>query len=405
MEAGGLPLETTPPRGSALEVLGVATKLGVTAFGGPTAHLGYFRDEYVVRRRWLDDERYADLVALAQVLPGPASSQVGIAIGTLRAGPLGGLAAFLGFTLPSAIALVAFAYLVRGFDTVDAGWLRGLEVVAVAVVANALIGMARQLTPDVVRAAIAVAATAVALAWEGALGQLVPIAAAAFAGLLLLRGRTGAAGPGREPVHIRRRVALASLVAFVVLLAGLPLARQADGHAVAVADSFYRAGSLVFGGGHVVLPLLHAEVVPSGWVSEERFVAGYGLVQAMPGPLFNFAGYLGAVMEPEPNGAAGAALALAAVFLPSFLLLAAALPFWDALRRRPRVRAALLGVNAAVVGLLAAALWDPVVASAIDGAGDLALAVALFALLAWLKLPPWLVVAVAAVAGAAISVV
>ena len=337
------------------------------------------------------------------MLPGPASTQVGIAIGTLRAGPAGGLAAFVGFTLPSAIALVAFAYFVRGFEGDDAGWLRGLEVVAVAVVANALIGMARRLTPDRFRAAIAVGAAAVALAWDGAFGQLVPIAAAAVAGLLLLRGRAGAAGPEHEPVRIRRRVGIASLVVFSALLAGLPLARQVDGHAAAVADSFYRAGSLVFGGGHVVLPLLHAEVVPSGWVSDENFVAGYGLTQAMPGPLFNFAGYLGAVMEPEPNGAAGAALALAAVFLPSFLLLAAALPFWDALRRRPRVRAALLGVNAAVVGLLAAAFWDPVVTSAIDGAADVALAVVLFALLAWLKLPPWIVVAVAAVAGAAIS--
>ena len=356
-----------------------------------------------MRRRWLDDERYADLVALAQVLPGPASSQVGIAIGTLRAGPVGGLAAFAGFTLPSAIALVAFAYFVRDADVAGAGWLRGLEVVAVAVVASALIGMARRLTPDLPRAAIAVGATVVALAWEGAFGQLVPIAAAAVAGVPLLRRRAGAAGPEHEPIRIRRRAAIASLVVFVALLAGLPLARQADGHAAAVADSFYRAGSLVFGGGHVVLPLLHAEVVPNRWVSEETFVAGYGLTQAMPGPLFNFAGYLGAVMDPEPNGAAGAALALAAVFLPSFLLLAAALPFWDALRRRPRFRAALLGVNAAVVGLLAAALWDPVVTSAIDGPGDVALAVALFALLAWLRLPPWLVVAVAATAGAGMS--
>ena len=402
LEARGLPLETSP-RGSALEVLAVATRLGLTAFGGPIAHFGYYHAEYVVRRRWLDDARFADLVALCQVLPGPASSQVGIAIGTLRAGPLGGLAAFVGFTLPSAIALVAFAYLVRGVDAGDAGWLNGLKVAAVAVVAHALISMARRLTPDVARAAIAGGAAAIALVWEGVPGQLVPLAAAAVVGLVLLRGRAGVAGPEHEPVRGRRRVAAASLVAFLALLAALPLARQADGHAAAVADAFYRAGALVFGGGHVVLPLLHAEVVPRGWVTDDDFVAGYGLTQAMPGPLFNFAAYLGAVMKPEPNGVPGAALALTAIYLPSFLLLAAALPFWDALRRRPGARAALVGVNAAVVGLLAAAFWDPLVASAIGGADDALLAVTLFALLAWLKLPPWVVVAVAAIAGAGIA--
>ena len=384
-------------------MLGVATRLGLTSFGGPVAHLGYFREEYVVRRRWLDEAQYADLVALCQFLPGPASSQLGIAIGALGAGRLGALAAWLGFTLPSAVALVLFAYGVGGLDDPDAGWLQGLKAAAVAVVALAVIGMARMLTPDVPRGALAVAAAAVALVWEGVPGQLVPIAAAAVVGLLLLRAPAGGE-PRAYGFAASRRAGVAALAAFLVLLAGLPLAREAvGGHALALTDSMYRAGSLVFGGGHVVLPLLDAEVVEPGWVSEEDFVAGYGAVQAVPGPLFTFAAYLGAVEEPEPNGVAGAGLALAAIFLPSFLLVGGLLPFWDAVRARPGLRSALAGVNAAVVGLLIAALWDPVIATGIDAPADAVLALALFLLLWAAKAPPWAVVALAAAAGAALG--
>ena len=392
-----------PGRGSALEVLAVATRLGLTSFGGPVAHLGYFRQEYVARRRWLDEAQYADLVALCQFLPGPASSQLGIAIGAIRAGRLGALAAWLGFTLPSAAALILFAYGAGGLDDPDAGWLQGLEVAAVAVVALAVAGMARMLAPDLPRAALALGAAAVALPSQGVPGQLAPIAAAALVGLLILRappeGEVRAVGFAAS-----RRAGAAALVTFLLLLGGLPLAREvAGGHALALADAMYRTGSLVFGGGHVVLPLLDAEVVEPGWVSEEDFVAGYGAAQAVPGPLFAFSAYLGAVEEPEPNGAAGAALALGAVFLPSFLLVGGLLPFWDTARRRPALRAALAGVNAAVVGLLLAALWDPVIATGIDEPAHATLAVALFVLLAAAKVPAWAVVGLAAAAGAALG--
>jgi chromate transporter len=378
-------------------VLAVATRLGLTSFGGPVAHLGYFRDEYVVRRRWLDEESYADLVALSQLLPGPASSQLGIAIGALRAGRLGAVAAWLGFTLPSAVALVVFAYALEDSVGADAGWLEGLAVVAVAVVAHAVLGMARRLAPDLPRLAIAAAAAAVALAVSGALGQVLPIVAAAAAGALLFRGAPRAAV--RQTVPVARRLALAALVVFVVLLAGLPLLRSlVESQAVALLDSFYRAGSLVFGGGHVILPLLHAEVVDPGWVSEDRFVAGYGAAQAVPGPLTTFAAYLGTVAGPEPNGVPGAALALGAVFLPSFLLVAGTLPLWSLLRSQPRLAGSLRAVNAAVVGLVLAALYDPVWTSAIDRPRDVLLAAVLFALLLF-RLPAWAVVAAAAAAG------
>lgn len=393
--------------GSAREVLAVALRLGLTSFGGPVAHVGYFRDEYVTRRRWLDERSFAELVALCHFLPGPASSQLGIAIGLLRAGKLGALAAWLGFTLPSAAALVAFAYGVDAYAEPDASWLHGLKVVAVAVVAYAVAGMARALTPDLPRAALALAAAAFSLAVGGVLGQVSPIAAGALAGVLLLRrgdheeGEPATAGMG---VPIGRRAAVAALALFAVLLAGLPVLRTAaGGEVVALVDSFYRAGSLVFGGGHVVLPLLHAEVVPPGWVTEEAFVAGYGAAQAVPGPLFTFSAYLGAVTEVGPGGIPGAALALGAIFLPSFLLVGGLLPFWRLVRTRPRARAALRGVNAAVVGLLLAALLDPVIASAIEGPLDGALAVLLLALLAVLRLPAWLVVLVGALAGAGLG--
>jgi chromate transporter len=397
------PVATSQPRGAALEVLAVATRLGLTSFGGPIAHLGYFRAEYVVRRRWLDEQTYADLVALCQFLPGPASSQVGIAVGIIRAGLLGGLAAWVGFTLPSAAALVAFGLGLQAVGVADAGWLHGLKVVAVAVVAQAVWGMARNLCPDRARATIAILAALATLAWPAALGQVAIIAIAGLAGWRLFA--VPDTPPARHrPVPLSARLGVAALTLQAGLLVGLPLLRAAwPSQALAVVDSFFRAGSLVFGGGHVVLPLLQAEVVPPGWVTNAQFVAGYGAAQAVPGPLFTFAAYLGAVMGPAPNGVAGAALALGAIFLPSFLLVVGVLPFWDALRGRPAAQAALRGVNAAVVGLLLAALYQPVWTSAIAGPADFGLALAAFGLLVLWKLPPWLVVVLAALGGAALA--
>jgi chromate transporter len=384
-------------------VLAVATRLGLTSFGGPIAHLGYFRQEYVVRRRWVDEATYADLVALCQFLPGPASSQVGIAIGVTRAGLLGGVAAWVGFTLPSAIALVAFAYGVRVLGGIDAGWLHGLKVAAVAVVALAVWGMARALAPDRERATIALLAAIAAILWPTGAGQITIITAGALVGLRFL---PGAAVPvaARSGGPVGRRLGVAALAVFSGLLVVLPAARQlVPSHALAVFDSFFRAGSLVFGGGHVVLPLLQAEVVPPGWVTGEQFVAGYGAAQAVPGPLFTFAAYLGAVMGPAPSGVSGAALALVAVFLPSFLLVIGVLPFWDDLRGRPSFQSALRGINAAVVGLLLAALYQPVWTSAIRVPADVALALAAFGLLAFWKAPAWAVVVFAAAGGAVLS--
>jgi chromate transporter len=387
--------------GSWPETLAVFLKLGLTSFGGPIAHLGYFRDELVVRRRWLADAAYADLVALCQFLPGPASSQVGIALGLMRAGLPGALAAWFGFTLPSALAMILFAYGVDAFaDEVAAGWLRGLKVVAVAVVANAVWGMARTLSADRERATLTVVAAAIVLFWPGAPGQIGAILLGAVVGILLLGGAAGEGG-GHLRVPVGRRAALLCLGVFFALLIGLPiLAAATDSMAVRFFDSFYRAGSLVFGGGHVVLPLLQAEVVDPGWVTRDAFVAGYGAAQAVPGPLFTFAAYLGAVMIPQPDGVVGGFLCLVAIFLPSFLLVIGVLPFWEGLRRRPQAQAALRGVNAAVVGLLLAALYDPVWTSGIRSPADFALAAAALLLLALWQVPPWLVVVATALAGA-----
>ncbi|HTI54218.1 MAG TPA: chromate efflux transporter [Verrucomicrobiae bacterium] len=388
---------------AALEVLVVATRLGLTSFGGPVAHLGYFRNEYVVRRRWLDEQTYADVVALCQFLPGPASSQVGITIGIFRAGLLGGLAAWLGFTLPSAIALVLFALGIRGLDLSGAGWLLGLKIAAVAVVAQAVWGMARSLCPDRERASIAIVAALIVTAWPTAWGQVLVIVAAGVVGLRLLPGSSDAGAPHAR-VPLGRRLGLAALVLFFALLVALPVLRYLTGSpALAVFDGFYRAGALVFGGGHVVLPLLQAEVVPPGWVTNEEFLAGYGAAQAVPGPLFTLAAYLGAVMRPWPTGWLGALVALTGIFLPAFLLVVGTLPFWDALRARPAFRAALRGINAAVVGLLLAALYHPVWTSAIHAPADFALALAAFGLLTLWGTPPWLVVAFAAAGGQAIA--
>jgi chromate transporter len=401
-EISGSATQIAPP-GNWREVLLAFLRLGLTSFGGPVAHVGYFRDEFVMRRRWLDDRAYADLVALCQFLPGPASSQVGIAIGLSRAGYLGALAAWTGFTLPSAVAMVMFAYGVRALGGGGAGWLHGLKVAAVAVVAQAVLGMMRSLVPDRERASVAVAATILVLAFPTAWGQIGAIVLGGLAGVLLLR-----AVPGGEhaalPLAVRRTTGAGLLATFFVLLIALPLIASATtSHTVKLFDAFYRAGSLVFGGGHVVLPLLQASVVPPGWISNDAFLAGYGAAQAVPGPLFTFAAYLGAAMSPQPNGWLGGVICLVAVFLPSFLLVIGTLPFWEELRQRPTAQAALLGVNAAVVGLLLAALYRPVWTSAIDNAADFALACAAFLLLFMWRAPPWLVVVLCALAGAALA--
>ena len=391
-------------QGSLLEVLWVSTRLGLTSFGGPIAHLGYFHEEYVKRKQWLDEQSYADLVALCQFLPGPASSQVGIAIGIARARLLGGVAAWLGFTLPSALALMVFGLGVGAFaSAADAGWLHGLKIVAVAVVAQAVWGMARSLCPDRERATIAILASIVTLAWPSAVGQVSSIALAGIAGVVIFPGSASSTvSHMRFPVG--KKTAIAAWVIFFILLAGLPLLRQiAPGHALEVFDSFFRVGSLVFGGGHVVLPLLQAEVVSPGWVTNEQFVAGYGAAQAVPGPLFTFSAYLGTVMGPEPNGWPGALLALFAIFLPSFLLITGALPFWDLLRSVPVFQSALKGINAAVVGLLLAALYKPVWTSAIYSAADFGLGLVAFALLMFWRFPPWLVVVLTAFGGEALA--
>lgn len=386
------------------EVLLTAGWLGLTSFGGPVAHIGYFREAYVVRKRWLDEETFAGLVALCQFLPGPASSQLGIAIGIRRAGLLGGFAAWFAFTLPSAAALILFAYGVQSFgDQADAGWLHGLKVVAVAVVALALWGMARTLAPDKPRITIAAVAAIALLAAPGIAAQLAVIVGGGLLGLALLRA--DASSPTQTDTRRGTPwLAVVVLLAFFALLIALPVAaRMVDVGVLAVADSFYRAGSLVFGGGHVVLPLLEAEVVPPGWVTKDEFIAGYGAAQAVPGPLFTFAGYLGAAMEEVAPRWLGGLLALGAIFLPSFFLVVGVLPFWERLRRVARVRRALMGVNAAVVGLLLAALYDPVWTSAIRAPEDFALAVVAFVLLAFWRVPPWAVVALAAGAGALLA--
>jgi chromate transporter len=383
-------------RGSIFEVFAVALRLGFTSFGGPIAHLGYFREEYVVRRKWLDERSYADLVALCQFLPGPASSQVGMAVGIARAGLPGALAAWLGFTLPSALALVLFAF---GVDALGgaaaAGWLHGLKVVAVAVVAQALWGMAKGLCPDRERATIAILTALVALCWPSAAGQVLLIGAAGGVGWWLL-APTALGTDSHTQFRISKVVGITAWAIFFVLLLGLPVARQfATNARLDLFDSFFRVGSLVFGGGHVVLPLLQAEVVGPGWVTNEQFIAGYGAAQAVPGPLFTFSAYLGVVM----NGWSGALLALIAIFSPSFLLIVGALPFWDALRSKSSFQSALSGINAAVVGLLLAALYQPIWTSAILSAVDFGLGLSAFGLLMFWKWPPWLVVVLTAAAG------
>ncbi|WLH66821.1 chromate efflux transporter [Pseudomonas sp. FP2309] len=378
---------------SPLSVFLIFLRLGLTSFGGPIAHLGYFRAEFVTRRRWLSERSYADLVALCQFLPGPASSQVGIALGLQRAGYGGALAAWAGFTLPSALLLIVLALgLAQHSEALPSGVLHGLKVVAVAVVAQAVWGMARNLCRGVVRVTLMVIAAVLALLTASAWGQVGVIAAAGVAGLLLFTPT-----PNTEhealPMPIRRRTGALWLGLFALLLVALPLlAETLHNQSLALVDAFYRSGALVFGGGHVVLPLLQAEVVAPHWISKDLFLAGYGAAQAVPGPLFTFAAFLGAAMYAAPNGWLGGLICLLAIFAPSFLLVFGALPFWEALRRSPRTQAALAGVNAGVVGLLLAALYRPVITSAIFSTYDIGLALlALVALMIW-KLPPWLVV-------------
>ena len=393
--------------GSLFQVFWAALRLGLTSFGGPIAHLGYFREEYVVRRKWLDEQSYADVVALAQSLPGPASSKVGIIVGTVRAGLPGAVLAWLGFTMPSAIALMVFGYGVQQFAVADAGWLHGLKLAAVAVVAQAVWGMSRNLAPDRERATIAIVAAIVALTWHSAVTPVLIIVIAGVVGWRLLPAPVTESDRVAISQRIRPWMGIVALVLFFVLLLGLPSLRQVSGEnqTLAVVDSFYRSGSLVFGGGHVVLPLLQSEVVAPGWVGNETFLAGYGAAQAVPGPLFTFSAYLGTVMIPEPNGVNGGLIALGAIFLPAFFLTIGPLPFWDILRRRPAFQSVLRGVNAAVVGLLLAALYDPVWTSAVKDASDFALASAALGLLMLWKLPPWLVVILSALGGAGLAAI
>jgi chromate transporter len=398
-EADSEPGEWTARR-KAVEVLLVFLKLGLTCFGGPIAHIGYFRDEFVVRRKWIDEHAYADLVGLCQFLPGPASSQVGFSIGLMRAGYLGALAAWTGFTLPSALILVLFAYGAGSLTgPVGTGLLHGLKLTAVAIVAQAVWGMARNLCPDRERESIAVVAAVIILFSTSSVAQIGAIVLGGIAGLWLCRSET-ATPSGHVQMPVSRRAGLVALAAFFLLLAGLPVLRGVTGSsAVALFEAFYRSGALVFGGGHVVLPLLREAFVTPGWVSDDAFLAGYGAAQAVPGPLFTFAAYLGTVVAPEPHGPAGAVLGLVGIFLPGILILLGALPFWDTFRRRANAQAIMRGVNAAVVGLLGAALYNPVWTSSVHGPRDLSIALVGFVLLTAWRAPPLAVVAFSALAG------
>lgn len=385
-----------------LEIFLISTRLGFTSFGGPVAHLGYFHEEYVRRRKWMDEKSYADLVALSQFLPGPASSQVGMGIGLMRGGVIGGIISFIGFTFPSVVALILFALVLLQYGSLDAGWIQGLKIVAVVVVAHAILGMAKNLTPDTKRKTIALFAIIAVLLWQAVFSQVVVILASALIGYILYRNEKKEESTSKRAFPISRRSGAVCLIIFVSLLIALPIFRELSSWTwVAMVDSFYRAGSLVFGGGHVVLPLLEREFVPTGLLTKEEFLAGYGATQAVPGPLFTFASYIGAVM----NGWQGGLIATVAIFTPAFLLIYGALPFWDQLRRNEKVRGALMGVNAAVVGILLAALYDPIFTSSVVTVVDFSFAVLLFGMLVFWKLPPWVVVVTGAIGGMIISMV
>ncbi|QRY17168.1 chromate transporter [Bacillus cereus] len=382
-----------------LEVLLVSIRLGLTSFGGPIAHLGYFHEEYVRKRKWMDEKSYADLVALCQFLPGPASSQVGIGIGVKRAGVLGGILAFIGFTLPSVIALIIFALVLQGLNIGDVSWIHGLKIVAVVVVAHAILGMAQKLTPDLQRKSIALFALVGTLLWQTAFTQVGVILLSGLVGYLIYKNHADN-DEAKLSFPISRKLGVICLSLFFGLLIFLPILREVTSlNWIAMFDSFYRAGSLVFGGGHVVLPLLEREFVPTGWMDEASFLAGYGATQAVPGPLFTFAAYIGAVI----GGWQGGLLATVAIFLPAFLLILGTLPFWDQLRRNPKIKGALMGVNAAVVGILISAFYHPIWTSAILQPVDFAFAAILFSMLVYWKLSPWIIVVVGAVGGTIIS--
>jgi chromate transporter len=389
-----------PRAGSSLEVLMIFLKLGLTSFGGPIAHIGYFRSEFVERRKWLDEQSYADLVALCQFLPGPASSQVGFSLGLMRAGYRGALAAWTGFTLPSAIALVLFAYGASALSgPVGTGLVHGLKLVAAAIIAQAVWGMARTLCPDRERASIATIAALIILFSTSSVAQIGAILLGGVAGLWLCRAAQPS-GESHFAVPVSRAVALTALAAFFILLVGLPvLARLWPASSIALFDAFYRSGALVFGGGHVVLPLLREAVVTPGWVGDDVFLTGYGAAQAVPGPLFTFAAYLGAVVKTSPHGIAGAIIGLLGIFLPGVLILLAALPYWDSFRKRAGAQAMMRGVNASVVGILGAALYNPVWTSTVQTPVDFAIALVGFVLLIAWRAPPLVVVAFSAIAG------
>ncbi|XOV85789.1 MAG: chromate efflux transporter [bacterium] len=383
-----------------IQVFRVFLQLGLTSFGGPVAHIGYFHNAFVVHRRWLSEQAYADLVALCQFLPGPASSQVGMGIGLTRAGVPGALAAWLGFTLPSALLLMGFGYgLLNAADVVPPGVLQGVLVAVVAVVAQAVWGMGRSLCPDLTRRLLAVVCAGLVLLLQSPLAQLIVIAGSGMAGSLLIqRVQTQVVEGLRVPVS--SQLAWLSMALFVSLLVLLPLAALLWPYqGLALIDSFFRAGSLVFGGGHVVLPLLESEVVAQGWVDSETFLAGYGAAQLVPGPLFTFAAYLGVVLDLPPNGLAGGVIALLAIFLPSFLLLLAILPFWSRLQQVALVRQIMAGVNAGVVGLLLAALYDPVWKHGVESLLHAGMAIVAALLLIRWSVPVWAVVAAMAVVG------
>lgn len=386
-----------------LAVVGLTfLRLGCTSFGGPVAHVGYLRAEIVERRAWMDDARFGDLVALCQFLPGPASSQLVFAIGMHRAGIVGAMIASACFTLPSALLMLGFALgVARAGDLKGAGSLHGLKLAAVAVVAQAVWGMGKKLCPDRARVSLAILAAAALLAAPGAITQLAVIALGGVAGYRLYRDSIPAAEAARPPSNARAHLfAAAALATFAALLVALPAIASATGsRTMIVIDGFYRSGSLVFGGGHVILPLLRAEVVPRGLVTDEQFLAGYGAAQALPGPLFTFSAYLGAVMAPGTAGLKTGFLCLFAIFLPAWLLIGGALPFWQRLRAERWAQAALAGANAAVVGVLLAALYSPVVTESVRGPRDVAAALVAFGLLEQWKAPPWLVVAGMTAAG------
>ena len=395
----------SPGKGTAGEVLLIYLKLGLTCFGGPIAHIGYFREEFVVRRRWLDEQAFADLVALCQFLPGPASSQTGFAIGLMRAGYLGGLAAWTAFTLPSAIALVLFADGVGSLGgVIGTSLLHGLQLVAVAIVAQAVWGMARSLSPDRERASISAVAALIILFSPSSLAQITAILLGGLTGLLLCR-RAPPVASGHVTMPVSRQAGVAALAAFAVLLVGLLLVQGRLSTGLDLFAAFYRSGALVFGGGHVVLPLLREAFVAPGWVGDDAFLAGYGAAQAVPGPLFTFAAYLGAVAHATPNGLTGAIVGLVGIFLPGILVLIGTLPFWDALRTRLGVQAAMRGINAAVVGILAAALYDPVWTSSVKTSGDFAIALIGFVLLVAWRAPPLVVVVTGALGGVVLALV